>query len=619
MSHRVSAGTIALFAVAVLASALPGCSTLTPASLDVLDRITAEPSALDLEEGETGSVVVRLFNLVHDEMPATRGTFGDSGSSRVQVSIANPNTATVMAEKLAGLGLQFSVGGLAAGTTLVTFTSGEKSVSVMVTVRPRPGVRLNVIPPLQAVTQGGQGTVGLDIIRTSFSGSVVLVVRDENGSVRAAGGIEEGSTSTVVDFPVSTSHTPGIQIWTVTASGAGIADATVPFQVNVRAPAWDLYSVRNGEQATRPWTKFLVQSGSDAFESRTIAPDGTVTFPLPPLPTPMQFVIQQTVGNDRHTFGYRIESDDTSGIRREILNVPVRGGVNATVTGVPDNSPGVAYAGPAVAPWPSTNRSPFALLLPRADVTKAVAAGCALFGPTGEPQKGVLSTYAFADGGSYACDLSGPGAKTYFNAVTTIVGGNPAVQYAASGGFALGTTLTQVYSRSFQAVTTNYWALNAADLPQGVLQWETVSHVAPDAIEAAQLFFSQPRRWNFTIPPPLGAPVVTRSVSSGAYVFELTLTPQVEYSGAWMVEYAQPNALGGVNAVTLLTLRSYYGQSLPSSVTLTTPTEPRLNATFFPRSPAGVTGSVAAYGYHPLAAPVSGELRLSAFKLNVSF
>jgi hypothetical protein len=478
-----------------------------------------------------------------------------------------------------------------------------------------------VTPPTQAVNQGSQGSVHVVITRLNgFTGAVTVTIRDDQNNVLATQIIGTGSTSTDIFFPIGNTFSTGSHTFTATGTGAGVASVSQTFGVTVNQPSSIDVTAQNNEQATRPWFKFLTKIGAADRVSHTISAGGSVTFPVPTTPTQMEVIVQQQVGNDRKTFVYYTRSDDILAIGGGGFSEDARGSVTTQVSGVAANSLGVAYAGSIAAFWPQPNTSPFNVILNRVQTGFNVVGGCTLFGPTQEPQSTILGLATYVNGGTYACNFGGAGVKSYLNNPTTVTGVAGGTSLGISGGFALDRRLTPIYSKAFLAPTTNYYALAASDLPTNVLQWEAVSRTTSTNFEQTTYYFSSPLSWMTGLPPQLNNPTVNiTSTAPGYYIFQLSLSTQLQYMEGWLADYTQANSFGGTNEVVLFAFPHYFGGSVPNPVIWSTPNDPLLDVPSMPKLPGLVNGNIFGYGYNAFAAPQLGNTFNIAARLNVAF
>ncbi|HEV8600156.1 MAG TPA: hypothetical protein VGQ69_12400 [Gemmatimonadales bacterium] len=378
--------------------------------------------------------------------------------------------------------------------------------------------------------------------------------------------------------------------------------------------------IQNEEQATRPWTKVLSKIGSAARVSHAISLAGSVTLSVPTTPTPMDIIIQQAVGNDRRTLVYYLRSDDLLALGGGALSEKARGSITTTISGLPPNSQGVTYAGSVAQLWPQPNSSPFNVPLARVETGFNVVGGCTLYGATLEPQSALLGLATYANGGNYGCNFAGGGVKSYVNAPVTAGGLPMGTGLTISGGFALDRLRTQIYAKAFNAPTTNFYALNGADLPLNVLQWEAVSHATSTNFEQSSFFFRSPVNWMMTMPPALNNPTVNiASIFNTYYIFDIILATQAQYLEGWVADYTQANSFGGINQVVLLALPHYFGTSVPTTVVWSTPAENLLDVAYMPKLPGLVNGNIFGYGFPPLGVPQEGNTWNIGARLNIAF
>ncbi len=509
-------------------------------------------------------------------------------------------------------------GGVAPAIVAPSFQAGLPGVACA-------GISLVVSPSSQTLVQGGQGSVSIIITRTgSFTGAVTVQIKDQGGTVRGSGSIPAGNTSTGVTFTVPANEPDGLRTWTATVSGpGGVPTATKDIELIVTGPG-GLVNVtfQNKEQATNPWTVVLLKVGSGADQSLPIASDGTVTAPVPGAATPVRVVIQQEVGIDRRTENFELGSLDFVRFFAGFIGGFVKAPITTTVSGTSPNAVGNSWAGSQVEDWIQPNTAPFAVQLPAVETGFDLVGGCALFGPTGEPESAILGLVNYMSGGSYSCNFGGPGVKSYGTYPTTVTGVSPGPSLRISGGFQLDRIQTPVYSKPFGATTTtNYRALMGGDLPPGVKQFETVARSTTSSYEATTYYFTNPLAWSTPLPPSLSTPTVSiNSIFNSYYEFNIVQPVQLVYLSAWVANYRQANTFGGVNEVRHLTLRSFLPSGVLSTVTMRTPISMLLNQAFMPKPGAGmVSGDVGAYGYHPLTLPVVNSVRNEAFRVNLSF
>ena len=378
-------------------------------------------------------------------------------------------------------------------------------------------------------------------------------------------------------------------------------------------------TIQNNEQATRPWIRVLTKVGAAARVSQPISPSGAVTFTVPTAATAMELDIQQQVGNDRHTFVYYLRSDDLLALGGAAFSEVARGSVTTQVSGVPNNSFGVSYAGSVTAPWPQPNASPFNLNLTRVPTGFNVTGGCSLFDSSQEPVSAILGLASYLNGGSYACNFGGAGVTAYVNTPLS-VGGVPAgTSLLLSGGFVQGNFHTTIYNKSFLAPDVTYKALPAAALPGGVSGFEQINHVTSTNFEQITYYFTSPLNLMTTMPSVLNEPSVNITTTApGYYVFQVNLTSQLQYQGAWIADYTQANSFGGTNEVVLFALPSYFG-GVPSTVSWVTPNDPLLDVASMPKPPGLVNGNILGYSFNPLLAPQPPNIRLVGARLNFAF
>ncbi len=487
---------------------------------------------------------------------------------------------------------------------------------------PCAGISLLVTPSTQTVTQGGSGSVQLVITRTgTFTGPITIQIKDQGGTVRGSGTIASGSTQASVSFTVPANEPAGTRTWTATASGTGVPDATQNVGLTVTGPGGTTnLTIQNNEHATRPWTKVLSKTGTGAYQSHTVAADGSTTVPVPSIsPAQMEILIQQAIANDRITYVYQMSSLDllTYG---HVLGITPKGTISFTVSGLPPNSKGISFAGNREATWPATNTSPFNIMQSRVPTGFSIVGGCTMFGLTDEPVNAILGLSTYLDGGFYGCDFSGMGVKAYTSVQTTVNGVGAGTQLSISGGLHREDLHTMIYSKNFSAPTTNYYALNGMDLPSGVMQWEKIGRTTASTEEEIKYYFTNPFSWTVALPQALNTPTINiASTSLGYYEFDIVLAFQSLYQGAWSAKYTQANGFGGTNKVTHLVLRSYFGSSVPSLIHIRSPSTTLLDAAFMPQPPGFVFGVVSGYNYNLFARPQLGDLRIHATRLNVAF
>jgi hypothetical protein len=562
------------------------------------------------------------------------GKGGDASGGGGNRGTGSPNgalaTVTITNFGNGGNGKQGNGPGGAGGINGVTLGSGLSGIAPAVNSF-APGANgppcpagisfTSVLPANQTVLQGGEGSLAVTIARSSFTGNVTVQVKDGSGAVRGTATIAGPSGTTAnVTFIVPIGEPTGARAWTVTISGTGVADVTQNIGLTVNQASSVDVTAQNNEQATRPWFKFLTKIGSAARVSHTISGSGSVTFPVPTTPTQRDIVVQQQVGHDRKTVVYYTRSDDILAIGGGGFSEDARGSITSQVSGVAANSLGVSYAGTSSAFWPQPNTSPFNVSLTRVQTGFNVVGGCTLFGATQEPQSTILGLATYVNGGTYACNFGGGGVKSYLNNPVTVTGVAGGTSLTVSGGFALDRRLTSIYSKSFLAPTSNYYALAASDLPANVLQWEAVSRTTSTNFEQATYFFSSPLSWTIGMPPPLNNPTVNiTSTAPGYYVFQISLATQSQYLEGWLADYTQANGFGGTNEVVLFAFPHYFGSSIPNPVIWSTPNDPLLDVPSMPKLPGLVNGNIFGYGYNAFAVPQLGNTFLIAARLNIAF
>lgn len=456
-------------------------------------------------------------------------------------------------------------------------------------------------------SKGFNGTAGSGFSAGSYGAAIFNVVSNGgdggDGQGPGAGGPAGANNALLVNVS-ATIIAPSFQPGNPGAACAASVDLTA----------------QNGEQATRPWTKFLTRIGAAAWQSHTISPSGSVTFPVPTAATQMSLALQQQVGNDRRTFVYYMRSDDVLAIGGAGFSEDAKGSITTQVSGVPANSYGVSYAGPISKLWTQPNTSPFNVSLDRVPTGFNVVGGCA-YSPNGlDPQSAILGLQTYANGGNYGCNFGGPGVVSFVGTPFGVDGQPPGTSLNLSGGVVLGLRHTQFYSKTFLTPSTTYYTLPAAALPSGVYGWEAVSRQTSTNLEQSTFYYTSPLNVTTTLSPQLNEPTVNiTSIFNTYYVFQILLASQPQYQGAWTADYTQANTFGGTNEVILTALPHYFGTSVPSTIDWSTPADNLFDSAYMPKPPGLVNGNILGYGFNPFLAPQPPNVRVIGVRLNYAF
>jgi len=485
-------------------------------------------------------------------------------------------------------------------------------------------VSLTVTPPSQTISQGGTGSVRVVITRSApFAGAVNVSVKDDQGVVLASQVIPATSTQADISFPVGAAFATGSHTFTITASGEGLTTVSQPFGVTVNTASTVSVTIKNGEQATRPWTLMTFKSGSGATQVVPISGDGSATVALPTTPTPVRVTLQQQAGVDRFTYDYQLRSDQVLSNAQFVLGNPPLASITQTITGLPANSYVTAFAGSSYKYLNPPNTPPFSSQLDRVEAGVRIAGGCVYRSSmTQEPISAVLKTISYLTDGTYPCDFVGGGVKNYVSSQTTVNGVAPGTPLQLTGGFVLNGIQSTIYSKAFTAPATPYWSLNGIDLPSGVSQFEAVFHAGTNASEYSEYTFGGSTNWTTILPPPLNAPTTSYTIgTTGFYAFQLQLNTQSQYNGAWIATATQANSFGGQNRViSIATLESYGLPQAPPLINIYMPGDTQLNLQYMPKPGFGtVTGSLAGYNTFPLIPAAPGEVRTYGLRYNVIF
>lgn len=198
--------------------------------------ISVSPGAVSVEQGGTGQATVTLTRV--DGFAGTVAFTVEGAPSGVSASVSGGGSGAVSTGTVT-----ITVGaGVATGTynlTLRAAASGQsdRTAPFALTVTPSGGFSIATTLPGLTVTQGGTGTGTATLTRTgSFSGAVSLSVSGVPTGVTAVfdpATIAAGSTSADLDFTASGAVATGVYPLVITATSAGLPNATTNFTLTI--------------------------------------------------------------------------------------------------------------------------------------------------------------------------------------------------------------------------------------------------------------------------------------------------------------------------------------------------------------------------------------------------
>jgi hypothetical protein len=281
---------------------------------------------------------------------------------------------------------------------------------------------------------------------------------------------------------------------------------------------------------------------------------------------------------------------------------------------------GVSFAGTSSAFWPQPNNSPFSVPLSRVSTGFNLAAGCTYAAGGVDPTSALLGLQTVANGGSYGCNFGGPGVQSYVGTPLSVDGVAGGTSLNVSGGFVFGPRHTSTYNKNFLAPSTTYYGLQAAGLPSGVYQWETIRQLTSTTLQQVTYYYSSPLNLTTSLPPLLNQPAVNiTSIFNNYYIFQIQLATQPQYMGSWIADYTQANTFGGTNEVVLLAMPHYFGSNVPANIDWSTPGDNLLDPAYMPKPPGLVNGNIFGYGFSLFGSPQPPNVWVAAARLNVAF